>query len=149
WANLVVWLDNPAIAKPTILATSVSISQLSRVYMLGTEYLIDKPPKTSDIIDGTTPKLRYDEDERGGWHTVFQFHEEGTYQDLIQWDQLTDAAREALNKLEYGDYTNVPFNDAHFEDNLKSAATYYEYKGRWNGGTIKHSIWENSSPLLE
>ncbi|OWZ01589.1 Necrosis inducing protein NPP1, partial [Phytophthora megakarya] len=106
WANFVVWLDNPALVTPTVLATSAST--------YGNEYVISKPPKRSDIINGTTTKLRYDEDNRDSWHTIFQFHEEGGYQDLIQWNQLTDAARVALENTDFGEFANVPFNDAYF-----------------------------------
>ncbi|EEY63434.1 NPP1-like protein [Phytophthora infestans T30-4] len=134
WVNLVVWLDNPAIANPTILATSASTS--------GTGYVINKPPKRSDIIDGITAKVRYDENDRDRWHTIFQFHEVGEYQDLIQWTQLTDAARKALENTDFGDFANVPFNDAYFEKNIKAALTYYVYRGRRHGGTTTHSIWE-------
>ncbi|KAI9983980.1 hypothetical protein PInf_005265 [Phytophthora infestans] len=134
WVNLVVWLDNPTLAKSTILATSAST--------YGTQYVISKPPKRSDIINGTTAKVRYDEDDRDGWHTIFQFHEEGEYQDLIQWTQLTYAAREALENTDFGDFANVPFNDAYFETNLKAASTYYVYRRRRYGGATSHSIWE-------
>ncbi|KAG6943640.1 hypothetical protein JG688_00017509 [Phytophthora aleatoria] len=136
WVNLVVWLDNPALAKPTILATSAS--------SYGIRYETSKPPKRSDIINGTTAKVRYDEDTWDGWHTIFQFHEEGEYQDLIQWNQLTDAAREALENTDFGDFANVPFNGAYFETNLKAASTYYVYTRHRYGGidTTSHSIWE-------
>ncbi|ETO85835.1 hypothetical protein F444_00549 [Phytophthora nicotianae P1976] len=133
WVNLVVWLDNPALAEPTILAISAS--------NYGTGYEISKPPKRSDIINGTTPKVRYDEDNREGWHTIFQFHEEGEYQDLIQWNQLTNATRKALENTDFGDFANVPFNDAYFETNLKAASTYYVYRRRRYGGTTSYSIW--------
>ncbi|OWZ02151.1 Necrosis inducing protein NPP1 [Phytophthora megakarya] len=134
WVNLVVWLDNPALAKPTILATSASTHD--------TEYVISKPPKRSDIIDGTTPKVRYDEDDWDGWHTISQFHEEGEYQDLIQWNQLTEKARDALENTDFGDFAHVPFNNAYFETNLKAASTYSVYRRRRYGGTTTHSIWE-------
>ncbi|KAF1785067.1 Necrosis inducing protein [Phytophthora cactorum] len=112
--------------------------------MYGIRYETSKPPKRSDIINGTTAKVRYDEDTWDGWHTIFQFHEEGEYQDLIQWNQLTDAAREALENTDFGDFANVPFNDAYFETNLKAASTYYVYTRHRYGGidTTSHSIWE-------
>ncbi|OWZ06005.1 Necrosis inducing protein NPP1 [Phytophthora megakarya] len=131
WVNLVVWIDNPALAQPTILATSTS------TYGIG--YVICKPPKRSDIINGTTPKVRYDVDDGEGWHTIFQFNEEGEYQDLIQWNQLTDTAREALENTDFGDFANVPFNNAYFETNLKAASTEYLFYGRY---ATNYSIWE-------
>ncbi|ETO69038.1 hypothetical protein F442_14103 [Phytophthora nicotianae P10297] len=132
WVNLVVWLDNPALVKPAMLATSAST--------YGNLYVISKPPKTSDVINGTTPKLRYDEDGYEAWHTVFQFHEEGEYKDLIQWNQLTDAAREALTNTDFGVFGHVPFIDAFFETNLKEASTYNLYNRRHRHGGA--SIWE-------
>ncbi|ETL50182.1 hypothetical protein L916_00539 [Phytophthora nicotianae] len=113
WVNLVVWLDNPALAKPKILATATST--------FGAYYKNSKPFKRSEVINGITPKVCYDNDDYKGWHTIFQFHEEGEYQDLIQWNQLTDAAREAFENGDFGE-ANVPFNDAYFETNLKSAS---------------------------
>ncbi|OWZ12076.1 Necrosis inducing protein NPP1 [Phytophthora megakarya] len=133
WVNFVVWLDNPAIAEPKVLATSASLYR--------SRYSITKPPKASQIINGITPKVRYDAEEREGWHTIFQFDEEGEYQDLIQWNQLTDAARDALKTTTFGDYANAPFNDAYFETNLKSASMYYVYRRRRYGGTTSHTIW--------
>ncbi|OWY93329.1 Necrosis inducing protein NPP1 [Phytophthora megakarya] len=130
WVNLVVWLDNPAIAQPTILATSAST--------YGNEYVISKPPERSDVINGTTPKVRYDFDNEG-WHTIFQSNEEGEFQDLIQWNQLTDAAREALENTDFGDFAHVPFNNAYFETNLDAASTEYSYYGRY---VTSYSIWE-------
>ncbi|ETK96831.1 hypothetical protein L915_00540 [Phytophthora nicotianae] len=113
WVNLVVWLDNPALAKPKILATATST--------FGAYYKNSKPFKRSEVINGITPKVCYDNDDYKGWHTIFPFHEEGEYQDLIQWNQLTDAAREAFENGDFGE-ANVPFNDAYFETNLKSAS---------------------------
>ncbi|POM73996.1 NPP1-like protein [Phytophthora palmivora] len=117
WVNVVVWLDNPALENPTILATSAST--------FGNGYVISKPPKPSDIIGGVTLKLRYDEDDNG-YHTIYQCHEEGEYQDLIQWDQLTDEARKALDNTDFGD-SQAPFNNASLENNLKAASSATRY----------------------
>ncbi|POM73404.1 NPP1-like protein [Phytophthora palmivora] len=118
WVNVVVWIDNPALENPTILATSAST--------FGNSYVISKPPKPSDIIDGVTPKMRYDEDNYERYHTIYQYHEEGEYQDLIQWDQLTDEARQALDTTPFGDY-QAPFNNASLQENLKAASTITNY----------------------
>ncbi|KAI9983979.1 hypothetical protein PInf_005264 [Phytophthora infestans] len=144
WVNLVVWLDNPTLAKSKILATSASASygRVLKTCDIDVGYEISKPPNGSDIINGITPNVRYDEGDSDGGHTIFQFHEEGEYQDLIQWTQLTVAAREALENTDFGDHANVPFSDAYFEINIKAASTYYECRGRRNGGTTSRSIWE-------
>ncbi|OWY95147.1 Necrosis inducing protein NPP1 [Phytophthora megakarya] len=133
WVNIVVWLDNPARVKPKVLATSVS--------RYGTKYIITKPPSSVNIINDTTPMVAYDGDQEG-WHTIFHFYKEGEYQDLIQWEQLTDAARDALENAEFGDHATVPFNDANFKTNLKAASTYYVFRDYRYGGPISHSIWE-------
>ncbi|OWZ04831.1 Necrosis inducing protein NPP1 [Phytophthora megakarya] len=70
-----VWLDNQAIAVPTLLATAVSTQ--------GVRYTITKPPKKSDIINCTTTKVRYDQYGRTGWHIIYLYDKEGDYQDLI------------------------------------------------------------------
>ncbi|KAG2770332.1 hypothetical protein JG687_00010189 [Phytophthora cactorum] len=46
---------------------------------------------------------------------------DGEYQDLIVWEQLTDAARVALNDLNNFGKAEVPFNDEYFEDRLAEA----------------------------
>ncbi|OWZ08224.1 Necrosis inducing protein NPP1 [Phytophthora megakarya] len=103
-------------------------------------YAISKSPKGSDIINDTTPKVWYNEDNWDGWHMIFHFHEEGEYQDIIQWNQLTDTAQEALENTDFGDFANVSFNDAYFETNLKDASTHYVYRSRQYGGSTSHSI---------
>ncbi|OWZ17516.1 Necrosis inducing protein NPP1 [Phytophthora megakarya] len=115
WVNMVVWIDNPALAQPTILATSAST--------YGIRYELRKPPKARNMINGITAMVQYDEGD-DLWHTIFPSEEEGEYQDLIQWDQLTDAARAALETADFGDVAKVPFNTANFENNLKLSLTY-------------------------
>ncbi|OWZ08271.1 Necrosis inducing protein NPP1 [Phytophthora megakarya] len=139
WENLVVWLDNPALANPTILATSASTHGTA---MGDLGYVIHSPPKRSDVINGITPKVRYDEEKWYWTHSISQSDEEGVYQDLIQWNQLTDAAREALENTDFGKDNNVPFNNAFFETNLKSASTNQVYIPRRFGGRTSRSIWE-------
>ncbi|OWZ10761.1 Necrosis inducing protein NPP1, partial [Phytophthora megakarya] len=55
-----------------------------------------------------------------GWITLTFTYEDGTYHDLIMWEQLTDAAREGLNSADFGE-TKVPFNENNFEATLKTA----------------------------
>ncbi|KAG1702276.1 hypothetical protein DVH05_010066 [Phytophthora capsici] len=66
-----------------------------------------------------------------GSNTSLRFHNDmrdqsfasrdGDYQDLIMWEQLTDAARVALNNSESFEKTEVPFSDEHYEVNLDKA----------------------------
>ncbi|RLN53125.1 hypothetical protein BBJ29_006252 [Phytophthora kernoviae] len=44
----------------------------------------------------------------------------GDFHDLIMWDQLTDAARAALNTTDFGS-AKVPFSDDNFSEKLKNA----------------------------
>ncbi|KAG2519483.1 hypothetical protein JM18_006919 [Phytophthora kernoviae] len=45
---------------------------------------------------------------------------DGGFQDLIMWEQLTDAARVALNTVDFGN-AKVMFNGANFADKLDNA----------------------------
>ncbi|ETM36676.1 hypothetical protein L914_16686, partial [Phytophthora nicotianae] len=46
---------------------------------------------------------------------------DGEYQDLIMWEQLTDAARAALNDDNNFGRAEVPFSDTHYKDHLENA----------------------------
>ncbi|KAG2829047.1 hypothetical protein PC110_g23364 [Phytophthora cactorum] len=46
---------------------------------------------------------------------------DGEYQDLIMLEQLTDAARVALNDRNNFGKAEVPFSDEHYEDHLDKA----------------------------
>ncbi|KAF1775677.1 Necrosis inducing protein [Phytophthora cactorum] len=63
WEHVIVWIDNPEIAEPKILA-----------------------------VDGNSVKVKY----LSKWpinHALESTGEAGDYQDLIMWEQMTDAAR--------------------------------------------------------
>ncbi|EGZ13763.1 hypothetical protein PHYSODRAFT_335499 [Phytophthora sojae] len=55
-----------------------------------------------------------------GWIKLEVAYADGKSQDLIMWEQLTDAARECLNSADFED-TKVPFNDKNFQESLKQA----------------------------
>ncbi|KUF77252.1 NPP1 protein [Phytophthora nicotianae] len=46
---------------------------------------------------------------------------DGNYQDLIMWEQLTDAVRVALNGSNKFGRAEVPFSDEHYQDHLHNA----------------------------
>ncbi|POM77864.1 Necrosis inducing-like protein NPP1 type [Phytophthora palmivora] len=102
WASAVVWIDNPDFATPAILGLSTSTSD--------DEYQKKAPAPDFGILNGVTPTL---------YHSISE-HENGRFPALIMWEQLTDAAREALNTWDFGD-AFVPVNDANFEEKLKKA----------------------------
>ncbi|KAG3110894.1 hypothetical protein PI124_g12634 [Phytophthora idaei] len=102
WENCVVWLDS--LDSPSIVALSASYHST---------YLYYYPPD-SDYLDGDSAKIEYST----SWvildHSLSATSTAGETQDLIMWDQLTDAARMPLDF----DDTNIPFNDANFETKL-------------------------------
>ncbi|KAG6614214.1 necrosis inducing-like protein NPP1 type [Phytophthora cinnamomi] len=110
WENCVVWLNS--LDDPSIVALSASYHST---------YLYYYPPD-SDYLDGNSAKIEYST----SWvildHSLSATSTAGETQDLIMWDQLTDAARTALEDTDFGD-ANVPFKDANFESKLANA--YY------------------------
>lgn len=111
WEGAVVWIDNPAAASPQIL--NISYSQHG-------DWL--NVAKSSTNTNGTHPKLEY----KSIWpvnHALYITNTAGGYQPLIGWDDLTAAARTALNTTNFVD-ANVPLNDSNFTNNL--AAAWYQ-----------------------
>ncbi|KAG7399359.1 hypothetical protein PHYBOEH_009021 [Phytophthora boehmeriae] len=111
WANVIVWIDNPALDNPSITGLSASHGEF--------KYKTAAPaPKFA--IYNSTPNF---------YHCVGAFFGppymdwtiiRGNSQDLIMWEQLTEEARTALNTTDFGKAT-VPFIDANFEENLEKA----------------------------
>jgi hypothetical protein len=109
WEHVVVWIDNPDVANPVILAVSPSAHSGYSKYV----------SPSADTIDGTAVKVNYE----SHWpvnHALDITTEGGETQDLIMWDQMTDAARTSLNTVSWGD-ANVPMNDGNFEGKLGKA----------------------------
>lgn len=121
WASAVVWLDDPEAASPTVSGLSYSTSD--------TKYDKEAPPSGDNaclasvnggpyvtmVLEHAIPYFlgpMYLRCSGGG----------GDY-DLIMWEQLTDAARMALNTADFGE-AEVPFNDVNFEKRLKKAWPY-------------------------
>jgi len=108
WEAAVVWIDNPAAANPQIL--SISYSQHG-------DFINTAP--TSSNTNGTHPKIEY----KSIWpinHSLFITSTVGGYQPLIDWEDLTPAARNALNSTDFGS-ANVPMKDGNFTNNLEKA----------------------------
>ncbi|KAI1341378.1 NPP1-domain-containing protein [Xylariaceae sp. FL0016] len=105
WECIVVWLD----------------STQSSVVALSTSAHGDFDTITSDLpLDGTRPKIRY----YSVWpldHQLGTTDVVGGEQPLIGWDELTDAARTALEDTDFGSAT-VPFKDSTFTSNLEEAS---------------------------
>ncbi|OWY98499.1 hypothetical protein PHMEG_00030725 [Phytophthora megakarya] len=131
WASVVVWIDNPAAEQPKIKEVSRSISDSK--YSTAGEVFADNFVG-SQIVGG-----RHHRTVVGGSNTSLRFEyllspvpfwgppyinlaiEDGENLDLIMWEQLTDAARTALNDGDNFGRAVVPFNDEHFEDHLENA----------------------------
>ncbi|PWV94539.1 necrosis inducing protein (NPP1) [Paenibacillus cellulosilyticus] len=108
WEAAVIWIDNPAAANPQIL--SIAYSQHG-------DFLNAAP--SSSNTSGTHAKLEY----KSVWpvnHALYSTSESGGTQPLIDWDDLTSAARDALNTTDFGD-ANVPMKDSNFTSNLANA----------------------------
>ncbi|OWY92406.1 Necrosis inducing protein NPP1, partial [Phytophthora megakarya] len=113
WASIVLWIDNPAVEMPKILGASLSQQTL-------------KPGKLAFIQMGERNHESYQKMTQlppmafVGTKAIPHTRIDGTYHDLIMWEQLTDAAREGLNTADFEE-TKVPFNENNFEAMLEQA----------------------------
>lgn len=108
WEAAVIWINDPAAANPQIL--SIAYSQHGD--------FINVAPSSSNT-NGTHAKLEY----KSIWplnHALYSTSQSGGSQPLIDWNDLTAAARNALNTTDFGD-ANVPLKDANFTSNLANA----------------------------
>ncbi|KAG7386753.1 hypothetical protein PHYBOEH_008606 [Phytophthora boehmeriae] len=71
------------------------------------------------MVNGTSVKIQY-QNSIGTMHYVKVATSPGRFQDLVMWDDLTDAARSSLNHHKFNK-AEVPINDANFPTNLKNA----------------------------
>jgi hypothetical protein len=108
WENAVVWLDS--LDSPSIVALSASYHST---------YLYYYPPD-SDYLDGDSAKIEYSTSWIVLDHSLSATSTAGETQDLIMWDQLTDAARTALEDTDFGS-ANVPFKEANFATKVAKA----------------------------
>ncbi|KAE8992908.1 hypothetical protein PR001_g20815 [Phytophthora rubi] len=128
WAIIaVVWLDNPAFEKPKVLAVSTTIGN--------GEYHIEKDgppacgrwscaPPFADYINGTSPMLVFGVRENTATLLGLTTERFGEFQDLVMWEQLTEAARGALSEADFGEKVKVPFIDANFKTNLEASRPF-------------------------
>ncbi|KAG2984103.1 hypothetical protein PC118_g9051 [Phytophthora cactorum] len=109
WEHVIVWIDNPSVENPKILAVTPSAHD---------GYSKEVPPK-ADCVDGTSVKVNYESQ----WpvnHALGSTSKGGDFQDLIMWDQLSENARRAMNGVGWGK-ANTPFNDGNFKPKLEKA----------------------------
>ncbi|EGZ29376.1 hypothetical protein PHYSODRAFT_468315 [Phytophthora sojae] len=109
WEHVVVWIDNPDVENPKILAGTPSAHSGYHKYA----------PPNAGTVDGVTTKVAFE----SHWpmdHALDSTTEGGDFQDLIMWDQLTDNARRALNSVSFGS-ADTPMNDGNFQAELGRA----------------------------
>ncbi|KAI0753416.1 necrosis inducing protein-domain-containing protein [Daedaleopsis nitida] len=107
WESIVVWINDPHAADPTILGAAASGHG-------GFE------TTTSPNLSGTSPLIRY----YSSWpldHQLGFTSDVGGTQPIIAYESLPNAARDALEDTDFGS-ANVPFKEANFQNNLQKAA---------------------------
>ncbi|OWZ09957.1 hypothetical protein PHMEG_00017263 [Phytophthora megakarya] len=126
WKNVVVWIDNPEVMEPKIVGVSMSKSgtkysiqtKLSADYYAG--FRIMGRRHNPGYIYGSKTSLRFEYKTYFGTYVDFTFRH-GEYQDLIMWEQLSEAAREGLNNEDNFGEATVPFSDDNYKNNLEKA----------------------------
>ncbi|WP_197517270.1 NPP1 family protein [Microbacterium karelineae] len=106
WEHVLVWVDDPYAADPQIEKISF--------FRHGEYSHVDA---TAANTEGTHPTIAYFHT----WplnHTIWETENVGGTQPLIGWDDLTDAARDALTTVDLGD-ANVSIHDAGFASHLE------------------------------
>ncbi|KAL9088935.1 MAG: hypothetical protein Q9165_005992 [Trypethelium subeluteriae] len=107
WENIVVWLENPSAANPTLLGVAASAHG-------------DYQDNTSPSLSGNGPLIEYE----SIWpldHQLLFTSTVGGQQPLIAWESLTAAAQQTLNTFDFGSAI-VPFRDDNFQSYLTEAA---------------------------
>ncbi|CAI5708949.1 unnamed protein product [Hyaloperonospora brassicae] len=113
WEHVILWLNNPAIANPTIEAVSVWHERKR-------EYVKTATPD-SKYMDGSSLKL--DLGETYSTRNLSLSTLPGQFQPLIMWDQMPDITRRALNETKW--YVNLmPLSDPRFTTALDNAWPY-------------------------
>ncbi|EGZ18517.1 necrosis inducing-like protein NPP1 type [Phytophthora sojae] len=129
WVSAVVWLDNPAVETPKILAIStwnvkggydILKNEPPECYRYGCD------PKFVEYINMTTPMLSYVRSLEEPVHTLRPTTARGTgeLQDLVMWEQLSEEARIALGEADFGEKSPVPFIDTNLNANLEAARPF-------------------------
>ncbi|KAE9009350.1 hypothetical protein PR001_g14771 [Phytophthora rubi] len=114
WEHVIVWIDNPELENPKILAVTPSAHSGYSKYA----------PPNADIIDGTSAKVNYE----SHWpvnHATDVTSQGGDFQDLIMWGQMSENARRAFNSVGWGK-ANTPFSDGNFQNKLGKACPFAE-----------------------
>lgn len=117
WENIVVWLDNPSNKNPKVLKVSYSAHGGYTSYGYSS-----KTFRGNNVLvgyDNMKPVPKFVD------HSLSPSNGEvGGTQPLIDWNDLTPAARNALSTTDFGK-ASVPFKDGSFENNLKKSLSTF------------------------
>ncbi|EEY63254.1 NPP1-like protein [Phytophthora infestans T30-4] len=121
WKSVVVWINNPGFETPMIAGASMSKSgaKYAKETKMLQKYFVGSGRGWETAISNTS--LRFKFNTNIGHGSLDLSVEKGEYQDLIMWEQLTGAARAALNDGKNFRNAEVPISDEHFEKHLDSA----------------------------
>ncbi|OWZ09124.1 Necrosis inducing protein NPP1 [Phytophthora megakarya] len=117
WEYAVIWLNEPS-PNATLLAVSCSAA-------VGWAKEFPPPQK---YLDGNSLKVAYYYDDVWGDTAVKYTEEKGEFQDLITWNQLTPAARDALSNT---DWDETPFNVARVKMPMKDGVFMEKLNGAY------------------
>ncbi|EOD52252.1 putative necrosis- and ethylene-inducing protein 1 precursor protein [Neofusicoccum parvum] len=106
WENVVVFIDDPAAATPTLIGASASSHS---GYTKS-----DNPQRNGDRV-----MVEYFTNFPTNHELQFKTSEGADYA-LLDWDVMTDAAKQALQNADFGS-ANVPFKDGNFETKIEEA----------------------------
>jgi hypothetical protein len=110
WESVVVWLDRKT-ATTSAKVVGVAVSGHGKY----------SKKKARDVkFTNSSPRVAYNSQ----WpvnHSLFFTSKQGGRQPLIAYEKLTNAARKALERTNFGS-ANVPFINKNFQNNLKKAA---------------------------
>ncbi|CAI5718105.1 unnamed protein product [Peronospora destructor] len=104
WKHIFVWLSSLSDDAQLLSVTGPSKGFFYSAYSL---------PK-NDQMDGNHVKLRYASWLLQTLHYLKPTRKAGTYQDLIMWQNMTDAAREALERTNFF-FHKAPISTSKFE----------------------------------
>ncbi|GMF33657.1 unnamed protein product [Phytophthora lilii] len=94
----VIWIDNPAIQSPKLLGATLTARNKFETHA----------PVDAKYLDGTSLKCDYYVGSGVATTQPRATETPGEYQDLIQWDQLTDHARSTVQNADFADSREVP-----------------------------------------
>lgn len=107
WESVVVWLNNPSVADPTILGGAASGHG-------------DYKKSTSPQREGDGVKVEYFTQLLLNHELQFTDTTGKTYP-VLDWDAMSMNMQTALNNTDFGS-ANVPFKDENFTENLDKAS---------------------------